>query len=180
MRRPRLARPSTSSWAEEVEENSRGRLLSPLEHPVPAVAGEPVTHSAPAVNREPAIHATPAVARKPVTHATPAVARKLVTHAVSAPSIPGGDHRVREIVREIKDLRLGAADSSNNNFLKRWEEAKKAGNLFSFWPHFVLNSFFLPEHRERERERTRLEMERMTLVQHTTAGALDRLGKSHS
>ena len=127
MRRPRLARPSTSSWADEVEENSRGRLLSPLEHATPAVPGEPVIHSTPSANREPAIHATPAVAREPAIH------------PISAPTIPGGSHRVRELVRDIKGLKLGAA-GNNNNFQKRWEEAKKAGNLFHCFSHVTHDS----------------------------------------
>ena len=158
-------KPSASSWADEVEENSRGRLLSPLEHATPAVPGEPVIHSTPSANREPAIHATPAVAREPAIH------------PISAPTIPGGSHRVRELVRDIKGLKLGAA-GNNNNFQKRWEEAKKKGNLFLCFSQVSHDSFSFPEHRENERERARLEMERMTLLQHTTAGALDRLGKS--
>ena len=125
MRRPRLARPTASSWADEVEENSRGRLLSPLEHAIPAVSGEPVIHSTPSVNREPVIHATPAVAREPVTH------------AISAPTIPGGDHRVREIVRNIKDLRLG--ENPNNNLQKRWTEAKRTGNTLPVDPQLELD-----------------------------------------
>ena len=131
-------KPSASSWADEVEENSRGRLLSPLEHATPAVPGEPVIHSTPSANREPAIHATPAVAREPAIH------------PISAPTIPGGSHRVRELVRDIKGLKLGAA-GNNNNFQKRWEEAKKAGNLssVSFTPHLTV-FFFQSTGRTRE------------------------------
>ena len=42
----------------------------------------------------------------------------------------------------------------------------------------MLNNAFVSEHREREREKARVEMERRMLLQHTTSGALDRLGKS--
>ena len=48
-------------------------------------------------------------------------------HAISVPPIPSGSHRVRDIVREVGAMSL-EEDSTNNNFLRRWEDAKRTGN----------------------------------------------------
>ena len=86
-----MAKPATSSWAEEVEESSRGRPLVPLETCPPAAPSQ------------------------------------LTVHAISVPPIPSGSHRVRDIVREVGAMSL-EEDSTNNNFLRRWEDAKRTGN----------------------------------------------------
>ena len=131
MRRPRLARPPASSWADEVEENSRGRLLTPLDTHAPAVAREPINHASSAAARKPINHAAPAGPREPINHAAPTMAREPVVHPLPAPSIPSSDHRMREVVRNIGDLRL--EDYSNNNLQRRWTEAKRRGNISPYF-----------------------------------------------
>ena len=131
MRRPRLARPPTTSWADEVEENSRGRLLTPLDTHAPAVAREPINHASSAAPRKPINHAAPAGPREPISHAAPYMAGEPVVGPLSAPSIPCGDHRMREVVRDIGDLRL--EDYSNNNLQRRWTEAKRRGNISPYF-----------------------------------------------